>query len=76
MKKLVYSDISINFIKKLYKNTPSISSNNDLHSDLFTLSRGVRQECPLPLLLYTINGEVINLNIKISKKNHWSSHTE
>ena len=29
MKKLGYSDIFINFINKLYKNTSSIISNND-----------------------------------------------
>ena len=32
------------------------------------LSRGVRQGCPLSLLLYVIYGEVINLNIKSNKK--------
>ena len=30
----------------------------------FPLNRGVRQGCPLPLLLCIINGEVINLNVK------------
>ena len=68
MKKLGYSDIFINFIKKLYKNTSSIISNNGFHSDPFALSRGVRQGCSLSLLLYIINGEVINLNIKMNKK--------
>ena len=68
MKKLGYSDIFINFIKKLYKNTFSIISNNGFHLDPFALSRGVRQGCPLALLLYIINGEIINLNIKMNKK--------
>ena len=42
--------------------------NNGLLSSPFQLTRGVRQGCPLSLLLYKINGEVINLNIKANKK--------
>ena len=67
MEKLVYSEIFINFIKKLYQNTESIISNNGYLSNPFPLGRGVRQECPLSLLLYIINAEVINLNIKTNK---------
>ena len=43
-------------------------SNNGFLSTPFSLSRGVRQGCPLSLLLYIINGEVINLNIKNNDK--------
>ena len=65
--KLGYSNIFITFIKKIYNDTMSVISNNGFLSDPFILSRGARQGCPLSLLLYTINGEVIYLNIK---KNH------
>ena len=51
MRKLGYSEIFIKFIKKLYQNTLSIISNNGFLSALFSLSRGVRQGCPLSLLL-------------------------
>ena len=68
MRKLGYSEIFIKFIKKLYQNTLSIISNNGFLSTPFPLSRGVRQGCPLSLLLYIINGEVINLNIKNNDK--------
>ena len=68
MRKLGYSEIFIKFIKKLYQNTLSIISNNGFLSTTFSLSRGVRQRCPLSLLLYIINGEVINLNIKNNDK--------
>ena len=68
MRKLGYSEIFIKFIKKLYQNTLSIISNNGFLSTPFSLSRGVRQGCPLSLLLYIINGEVINLNIKNNDK--------
>ena len=68
MRKLGYSEIFIKLIKKLYQNKLSIISNNGFLSTPFSLSRGVRQECPLSLLLYIINGEVINLNIKNNDK--------
>ena len=68
MRNLGYSEIFIKFIKKLYQNTLSIISNNGFLSTPFSLSRRVRQGCPLSLLLYIINGEVINLNIKNNDK--------
>ena len=58
----------ISFIKRIYQNTESIISNNGFLSDPFSLSRGVRQGCPLSLFLYIMNGEVINLNSKSNKK--------
>ena len=68
MEKLGYSKIFINFIKKTYHNTMSVIYNNGFSSHTFVLSRGVRQGCSLSLLLYIINGEVINLNIKRNRK--------
>ena len=68
MQKLGYSEIFIKFIKKLYKNTLSVISNNGFLSTPFSLSREVRQGCPLSFLLYIINGEEINLNIKNNNK--------
>ena len=58
----------ISFIKRIYQNTESIISNNGFLSDPFSLSRGVRQGCPLSLFLYIMNGRVINLNSKSNKK--------
>ena len=52
----------------IFSNTLSIISNNGFLSTSFSLSRGVRQGCPLSLLLYVINGEVINLIIKNNDK--------
>ena len=68
IEKLGYSKIFINFIKKIYQNTKSMISNNGFLSTPFSLSRGVRQGCPLFLLLYIISGEVLSLNIKANKK--------
>ena len=68
MEKLGYSKTFINFISKIYQNTESIISNNGFLSNPFPLSKGVRQGCPLYLLLYVINGAVINLKIKSNEK--------
>ena len=64
MAKLGYSNRFINFVKKIYQNTESMISNNGFLSSPFPLTRGVRQGCPLSLLLHIINSEVINLNAK------------
>ena len=64
MDKLGYSKTFINFVERIYKNTQSVISNNGFLSTPLPLSRGVRQGCPLSLLLYIVNGELINLNIK------------
>ena len=54
--------------RSIFSYTLSIISNNGFLSTPFSLSRGVRQGCPLSLLLYVINGEVINLIIKNNDK--------
>ena len=54
-----------NSTKTLYQ---LIISSNGFLSTPFSLSRGVRQGYPLSLLLYIINEEVINLNIKNNDK--------
>ena len=64
MEKLGYTEVLINSVKKkIYKNIFSVISNNGFLSDPFSLSSGVQQGCPLSLLLYIINDEVINLNM-------------
>ena len=67
MEKLGYSNILIDFIKKIYQNTESIISNNGFLDNPSLLSRGVIG-CPMSILLYIINGEVISLNIKSNEK--------
>ena len=66
--KLGYSKTFINFVERIYKNTQSVISNNGFLSTPLPLSRGVRQGCPLSLLLYIVNGELINLNIKSNEE--------
>lgn len=68
MEKRGYSKIFISFIKNNHQNTESIISNNCFLSNPFPLTRGERQGCPLSLLLYIINGEVINISIKSNEK--------
>ena len=67
MEKPGYSNTFISFIKKIYKNIQLVISNNGYLSTPFSLSRRVGQGYPLPLLLYIINAEVINLNVKSNK---------
>ena len=67
-KNLVTPRHSLTSLKKIYQNTESMISNNGFLSPPFPLTRGVRQGCPLSVLLYIINNEIINLNIKANKK--------
>ena len=54
MEKLEYSNTFTKLIKRIYKNTRSITSNNGYLSNPFPLSRGVQQGCPLSLLIYVL----------------------
>ena len=56
IKKLGYSETLNSFIKKIYKNTQSIISNNGYLSSPFQLSKGVRQVvlCLSPYTSYTL----------------------
>ena len=54
----------LGFLKKIYETTQSIISNNDYPSSPFLLSRRLWQGWPLSILLYIINSQVVNLNIK------------
>ena len=64
IEKLEISQIFVNFIKILYKNSSSIITNNDFLSQQIILLRGLRKGCPLSLSLYVIQGEVNNVQYK------------
>ena len=63
MKKMGISQEFINFIKILRKHNTSMIINNGYLSTTVSLQRGLRQGCPLSLLLYVIQGEITTINI-------------
>ena len=54
----------IHWIKTIYNNPGAKIKNNGWLSDTFTISRGVRQGCPVSALLFIIAVEVLALNLK------------
>ena len=59
LKKFGYGNNFIQIIKVVYNNIQSRIKINGFLSDPFTLLRGVRQGCPLSMLLYIITAEVL-----------------
>ncbi len=57
----------INWVKLLYNNTLSCTTNNGHSSDWFKPSRGLRQGCPLSPYLYLLCGEIFANLIRKSK---------
>ena len=68
LKKFGYGDKFIHMIKVCYNNIQSKIKINGLLSDPFTLKRGVRQGCPLSMLLYIIAAEVLANFIIVDKR--------
>ena len=50
--------------KTIYSNPGAKIKNNGWLSDTFTISRGIRQGCPVSALLFIIAVEVLALNLK------------
>ena len=53
-----------NAIKMLYKNSNNSVTNNGWVSESFTISRGIRQGCPISALLYILSAEIMAENIR------------
>ena len=67
MEKLGLSKNFVKFIEILHKNNVSMITNNGFLSENIPMLRGLKQGCPLSLLLYVIQGEVTTLNINKDK---------
>ena len=52
LQKFGYGEILIRMIKVAYTNIQSKTKMNALLSDLFTLMQGIRQGCPLSMVLH------------------------
>ena len=68
MRKLGYSNKFIYFIKIIYKFIQADVSSDGFLCTHFSLYKRVQKGCPLSLLLYIINGKVINMNSKTNDK--------
>ena len=53
----------IRWIKLLYSNISSCVTNNGYISNYFTLTRGIRQGCPISALLFILVAEILAVNI-------------
>ena len=67
MEKLGYSKQFIQIIDILYQDVQALVTNSSYLSTPFNIDGGIRQGCRLSLLLYMINGELINVNTKTIK---------
>ena len=54
----------INSVKMLYKNANNSIINNGWVSNSFSVSRGIRQGCPISALLYILSAEIMAENIR------------
>ncbi|CAL4065373.1 unnamed protein product [Meganyctiphanes norvegica] len=64
MRQMGFSDTLIGWINILYKDTMSICLVNGHQGDAFKVKRGVRQGCPLSMILYIIAQEPMYQAIK------------
>ena len=62
--KFNFGENFIKWIKLLYTNISSCVSNNGYISNFFTLSRGIRQGCPISALLFILVAEILAINIR------------
>ena len=59
-----FGESFVNWVRLFYTNVQSAVNVNGYLSSFFSLSRGVRQGCPLSPLLYVLVSEVLAVNIR------------
>ena len=64
LRKFNFGDSFITWVKTLYKNPILRVKNNGHISDTFSISRGIKQGCPLSALLFILVVEILSLRIK------------
>ena len=68
LKKFGFGDKFISYIKTLYTDiTIQVKTNGNLSQKVYP-SRGVRQGCPISMLLYIIQAEIFALKVKLNKR--------
>ena len=68
LKAFNFGEKFINWINLLYTNIFSCVSNNGFQSEYFSLSRGIRQGCPISALLFILVAEITAVNIRSHDK--------
>ena len=63
-----FGDIFIRWVEVLYKDSSLCIKNNGYLSDSFSVSRGIKQGCPLSALLFIIAVEIMALKMKSCKE--------
>ena len=66
-RKIGFGNNFINSVKMLYENAKNSIINNGWVSNSFSISRGIRQGCPISALLYILSAEIMAVNIRNSK---------
>ena len=64
LKRFNFGEYFISWIRLLYTNISSCVSNNGYISNYFTLTRGIRQGCPISALLFILVAEILAINIR------------
>ena len=67
LEKFGFGNNFINSVKMLYKNAKNSIINNGWVSNSFSISRGIRQGCPISALLYILSAEIMAVNIRNNK---------
>ena len=59
-----FGPVFINWIKLLYHNISSYTTNNGFLSRNFKLTRGIRQGCPISALLFVLVAEILSIKLR------------
>ena len=66
LKKFKFKECFIKLVNVMYSNITSVISNNGWISEPFNIKRGIRQGCPLSVLLFVIVAEALAVKIRSS----------
>ena len=68
LEKFNFGPVFTSWIRILYTNIKSCVGNNGYYSEMFEISRSIRQGCPLSALLFILVAEILAISIRETKK--------